>query len=255
MATVPIPVYNSRVLPADAPHTPIKVLLIDDHFLIHESVAHKMAGKPEFQLVATGTAGEEIEPLIEQHHPDVVLLDLGIPVKAGTNIRQGGRYQVLPAVRRLLQKYPETQFIILSAEADKSLIEGAFEVGARGYLLKDDELSLNLLDGIRAVSKGGMYFSREVSEIIFSKKQSRAKSSVQLSDRQMEVLLTIVEHAELSYAEQAQRLGISEDTFRNHIRGIFDKLGARNIVFAIVRGIQLGLVPKHLLGMSGNENK
>ena len=255
MATAQNPVYNARVLTGDASQTPIKVLLIDDQYLIHESVALKMAGKPEFQLVGTGTAGEEIEPLIEQHHPDVVLLDLGIPVKAGTNIRHGGRYQVLPAVRRLLQKYPDVRFMILSAEADRSLIEGALEVGARGYLLKDDELSLNLLDAIRAVHKGGVYFSREVSEQLFTKKRPRAKSGLELSDRQMDVLLMIVEHADLTYAGQAQLLGISEDTFRNHIRSIFDKLGARNIVFAVVRAIQLGLIPKHLLGLSGNENK
>jgi DNA-binding NarL/FixJ family response regulator len=252
MAAQIVPVYNWAVMQANPAENAIKIVLIDDHYLIHESVEHKLAGKAEFQLVATGTAGEQLEPLIEQHHPDVVLLDLGIPTKVGTSIRQGGRYQVLPAVRRLQQKYPATQFVILSAEADKSLIEGALEVGAKGYLLKDDELSVNLLDAIRAVKKGGMYFSSEVSQQIFSKKPPRPQSGVVLSERQLQVLLAIVANANLSYADHAKHMGISEDTFRNHIRAIFDKLGASNLAFAIIRAIQLGIVPAHLLGATGS---
>ena len=248
IATLAITAYNWALMQANAPGKPIKVIVIDDHFLIHESVAHKLAGQGEFQLAAAGTAGEELEPLIEQHRPDVVLLDLGIPVKTGTSIRQGGRYQVLPAVRRLKQKYPETQFVILSAEADTSLIEGALEVGAKGYLLKDDELSLNLLDAIRAVNKGGMYFSNEISQQLMSRKPTRAQASLKLSERQLEVLLAIVANANLSYADHAKNMGIAEDTFRNHVRAIFDKLGASNIAFAIIRAIQLGIVPARLLG-------
>lgn len=248
IASLVVPAYNWPVLQANAAGKPIKVILIDDHYLIHDSVAHKLAGQAEFQLVATGTAGEELEPLIEQHRPDVVLLDLGIPVKVGTSIRQGGRYQVLPAVRRLQQKYPETQYVILSAEADTSLIEGALEVGARGYLLKDDELSLHLLDAIRAVNKGGVYFSKEVSQLIMSKKPPRGQAGMELSERQLEVLLAIIANANLSYAEHAKNMGIAEDTFRSHIRAVFEKLGATNIAFAIIRAIQLGMVPERLLG-------
>lgn len=226
---------------------PIKVVLIDDHFLIHESVAHQLAKHTDLQLVATGTAGEQLEPLIEQHCPDVVLLDLGIPPKVGTTIRAGGRYPVLPAVRRLRQRYPATQFVILSADATPALVEGALEVEAKGYLLKDDELSVRLADAIRAVSKGGVYFSKEVARQILSQRPIRPDTD--LTERQIAVLHAIVSNANLSYADHAQNMGIAEGTFRNHLRAIFERLGASNVTFAIIRAIQLGIIPAHLLGL------
>lgn len=233
-------------LPGTA-QSPTKVILVDDHFLIHESVAHQLAEYPEFQLVATGTAGEQLEPLIEEHKPEVVLLDLGIPTQVGTTLRQSGRFQVLPVVRRLRQQYPDTQFVILSADADAQLIDGALDVDVKGYLLKDDVLSIHLPDAIRAVSKGGVYFSKEVARQIMSTKPSRPES--ELTDRQTQVLYAIVSDANLTYAQHANKLGIAEDTFRNHLRAIFDKLNASNITFAIIRAIQLGIIPPHLLGL------
>lgn len=227
--------------------SPVKVILIDDHYLIHESVTHQLSSHPEIQLVATGIAGEQIEPLIEEHHPKVVLLDLGIPAKVGATIRQAGRFPVLPAIRRLRPKYPETHFIILSADIDSSLIDAALDVEVKGYLLKDDELSVQLPDAIRAVSKGGVYFSKEVAHQIMTHKPARPRT--ELTPQQFAVLNAIVSNANLPYVEHARTLGIAEDTFRNHLRAIFEKLGASNITFALIRAIQLGLIPPHLLGL------
>jgi DNA-binding NarL/FixJ family response regulator len=232
--------------------SPVKVVLIDDHFLVHDSVALQLARYPEFNLVASGTAGEQLEPLIKQHAPDVVLLDLGIPAKAGTNIRQAGRFPVLPAVRRLRLQYPHTQFVILSASANAELIEGALEAEVKGYLLKDDALSLHLAEAIRAVSQGGVYFSKEVARQIVSRRPSGP--AVQLTERQVEILEAVVANANLSYAEQARRLGISEATFQNHLRAIFAKLGASNVTYAVIRGIQLGVIPAHWFGLQPEEN-
>ncbi|MCC6189061.1 MAG: response regulator transcription factor [Anaerolineales bacterium] len=224
---------------------PIKVVLIDDHHLIHDAVGSKLAGSSEFQLVGQGTCGEELEPLIERHRPDVVLLNLGLPIKVGTTIRQG-RYQTLPAVKRLRQQYPETQFVILSAHADPSLVDGALAVEVKGYLLKDDELSVNLLDAIRAVSKGGVYFSSELSEQVFSKKPPRP--AVDLSERQMEVLHAMVQNPGEGYAGLAEKVGVAENTIRSHVRVIYEKLEVNSEPAAIVKAIQLGLIPPHLLG-------
>lgn len=229
---------------------PIKIILIDDHFLIHESVAQQLAGHEDLALVATGTAGEQIEPLIQEHRPHVVVLDLTIPPRVGVSVRQAGRYPVLPAILRLRQEYPETQFVILSADMDNSLVEGALEVGARGYLLKDDELSVHLPEALRAVSRGALYLSSEVAQQLTSQPVARRGSNSELTERQVEVLLAIAANANLSYAEQARKMGIAEDTFRNHIRAIFEKLEASNLTFAILRAIQLGIIPPSFLGLS-----
>lgn len=231
----------------DTPSQPVKVILIDDHYLIHESVTHQLSRHPEFQLAASGFAGEQIEPLIEAHRPNVILLDLGIPAKTGTSIRQAGRFPVLPAIRRLRPKYPETHFIILSADVDAALIDAALDVEVKGYLLKDDELSTQLPDAIRAVSKGGVYFSKEVAHQILAHKPARPRT--ELTQQQLAVLHAIVSNANLTHAEHANHMGIAEDTFRNHLRAIYEKLGATNITFALIRAIQLGFIPPHLLGL------
>jgi DNA-binding NarL/FixJ family response regulator len=240
------------MLQSEKPRQPIKVVVIDDHYLIHDSVASKLAGNPEFELVGKGTAGEELETLIEKHRPDVVLLDLGLPIKVGTTIRQG-RYQVLPAVKRLRQRYPGTQFVILSANAAPSLVDGALAVEVKGYLLKDDELSVNLLDAIRAVSKGGVYFSKELSEQVLTRKPPRP--AVELSDRQMEVLQAMIAYPGEGYAVWAEKVGVAEDTVRNHIRVIYEKLGVKNASAAIVKAIQLGMIPPHLLTHHDTEDR
>jgi two-component system response regulator DegU len=238
------------VFAAQPDPAPVKVALIDDHYLIHESVAHKLSGHPEYQLVATGTAGEELEPIIERHHPKVVLMDLGIPAKVGTTIRQAGRFQVLPAIRRMREKYPDTEFIILSGDADATLVRGAVEVDAKGYLLKDDELSTSLVQAIHAVSRGGVYFSKEVPQLLRANNRNRA--STDLTERQLEVLYALCQSPNSNYAELAQNLAISENTLNNHLRQIFAKLKVSNVTAAVVKAIQAGLVPAHILGMREN---
>lgn len=236
---------------APDPRSPIKVILIDDHFLIHEAVASLLAHRGEFELVAKGTAGKQIQPLIEQYHPDVVLLDINIPAQPGTTIRHAGRFQTLPAIRRLRQKHPQTQLVILSTDANRYLIEAALEAGARGYLLKDDELSLDLPDAIRAVHKGGVYFSKEVARQVVLPQPEYSDTGI--TDRQVQVLQYVISNANLSYAEHARNMGIAENTFRNHLRAIFAKLGASNLTYAIVRAIQLGIIPTQLLSPAAEE--
>lgn len=228
----------------DSTPPPIKVALIDDHHLIIESVRHKLAGDPGFELVATGIAGDTIEPIIEQHHPDVVLLDLGIPAKTGTTIRSGGRFQALPAIRRMRQKYPDTQFLILSSDVDPSLVEGALEVEAMGYLLKDDELSVDLLQAIRAVNNGAVYFSKEIRRQFMDRRSGRQPRL--LTERQLEVLLAIWQNPELTYGQHAKNLEIAENTFDNHLKAIYSQLDVKNLAGAIIKGLRLGLIPAHL---------
>lgn len=222
--------------------TPIKVVLIDDHYLIHEAVAHQLAGQEDIILAAGGAAGEEIEPLIEAHQPDIVLIDLNIPPKKGTTVRQSGHFPVLPAISNLRKKYPQTRFVILSGMATLSLLEGALEAGASGYLLKDDELSLQLPDALRAVHRGGLYFSREAGRHFFKTPAAVEPPVPALTPRQLEVLRAILQNTNLTYPEHARRMGISEDTFRNHLRAIFEKLEVSSLAGALIRALQLGML-------------
>lgn len=221
----------------------IRVVVIDDHQLVHETIAEQFSRNPEdFELVGTGTSGEEIEALVEKHQPDIVLQDLGLPIKRGTTIRQTGRYQVLPAIRRLRGKLPQTNFVIISSDADRSLVHAAVESGAKAYLVKDDELSRHLLDALRAVMNGGVYFSTEVARLL-APDNPKPMVTALLTPNQIEILREVRVNANLTYADHARNLGISKDTFHNHLRAIFEKLGVSNLAFAIIRAIELGILP------------
>ena len=229
----------------------IPVVLIDDHPLILEAVARRLESEPDIRLVATGRSGEEVGKLLEQHRPGVMLLDLCIPPRKDTNVRTAGRYPVLGAVRRLAPQYPQTQFIILSAEVNPAVVDAALASGVRGYLVKDDDLSLQLVEAIKTVYRGDIFLSAEVARQVVGRAEEarRRNTAGLLTERQREILQAVVLDANLSYAEQAQRLGISVDTFRNHLRAIFQRLGAANLTCAVVRAVQLGLLPPHLLGL------
>ena len=111
------------------------------------------------------------------------------------------------------------------------------EVG--GYLLKDDELSLCLAEAIRTVHRGGLYLSGTVAQRL--RQISKAEGEL-LTDRQQQILWAIVAAPDLSYAAHAQKLGISEHTFSNHLRQIFERLDVSNITAAIIKAIRLGIV-------------
>ena len=228
----------------------INLVLIDDHVMIHDAVRFQLAGLPDIALVGTGTSGEEIEPLIERYQPDVMLIDLSIPPFVETSVRTAGRYPVLPAIRRLRKQYLATKFLILSGDVTDVLLEAALEAGVVGYLLKDDGMSQCLPQALRAVVGGGLFFSPEISRRIFEMHATDTNSGQAraiLTPRQIDVLEIIVRNPNRPYAEHARKMGISVSTFRNHMRSIFEALDVPNVASAIIRAIQLGVLPLELL--------
>ena len=214
----------------------IHVISLDDHHLIREGIRSILAAAPDIVLAAEGRTGEQLELLVTEHQPDIVLLDLEMPQKAGSDTES---FQALMAVAKLRQRHPQTRIIILSQYATPALVEGAVTAEVGGYLLKDDELSLCLAEAIRTVHRGGLYLSGNVAK---SLRQSSKTEGEVLTERQQQILWAIVAEPDLSYAAHAQKLGISEHTFSNHLRQIFERLEVSNITAAIVKGIRLGIV-------------
>jgi DNA-binding NarL/FixJ family response regulator len=218
---------------------PVTVVAIDDHPLIRQAIRNMLALHDEITLVAEGSAGEHLFPLVAAHRPDVLILDLGLPQTSnGSTYDQS--FQVLPAVARLYQEYPETAVIILSQHIITSLVHHAAEVGVRGYLLKSDDLSLNLPDAIETVSKGGVFFSEGITQVLFI---GGTPPDLILTERQREIVLAIASAPDASYAEHAAALQIAEATLSNHLARIFRKLGVRSLTACIMRCIELGIVP------------
>lgn len=218
----------------------ITVVALEDHHLILQSITDHLGECRNVELVATGGSGEELEALVKRHRPGVALVDLGLPVAAGANLRTSPRFRTLPAVQRLRQQYPETQIIILTQEGSPDLIAAAADADVRGYLLKDDVLSSRLCEAVRVVASGGTFFSHEVLEFIRGK--ARPPTPHLLTARQLEALKAVIGDPRATQAQLALRFGISESTFNQLLRQAYERLGVGNITAAVLKALELGLI-------------
>lgn len=217
---------------------PISVVLVDDHPLIHEAVKSLLAERTDMVLVGQGFTGEQLFPLLAEHQPDVLVLDLTMPDHSD---EPGVRFGYMQALAQLSTQYPNTSTIILSQLLQSVIVQSAAEFGVRGYLFKSDNLSLNLPEAILAASRGGVFFSETVSRELFGPPRKPAANL--LSERTREVILAIAKKPDDSYAMTASRLGISENTLKGHLRNAFSELGVTNITSCIIRCMQLNLIP------------
>ena len=218
---------------------PITIITIDDHPLIREAIRSLLASRKDMKLVAEGWVGEHLLTLVEQHQPDVVILDLSMPQFADG---QQERFAVLPTLAKLNETFPQTAVIILSQYAVKSVIQEAIEVGVKGYLLKSDNLSLNLTGAIEAVHQGGVYFSQEISQLLFQPATAVVTGNL-LTERQKEIILAVARKPNASYTQIANDLYISESTLKGHLHKAFKTLDVTNITACIIHCMQQGLIP------------
>lgn len=217
----------------------ITVITLDDHHLVRQGIRSLLDGETDIRLVGEGSAGEHLEPLINKHRPDVVLLDLGMPQhKKGPT---EDSFRALPAIARISNSYPDTKIIIVSQYVSKAIFESAMELGVGGYLLKDDALSMCLVDAVRAVHRDGFYFSKAIGRRIADSWKRTTREPI-LTQRQLEIIQALAGNPGLSYSQHADRLGISEHTFNNHLRKIYEKLEAKNVLEALVSAVRLGIV-------------
>ena len=216
----------------------IKIVTVDDHPLIRQAVRSLVNEREDMNLAGEGSTGEEVIALVERHKPDVLLLDLSMPQSAG---QEGQRFQALPTISRLIESHSETAIIILTQHYVPVLIKGAISRGVKGYLLKSDDLSLNLPSAIETVNKGGVYFSETISQKLFGNKKDKSET-VNLTERQIEILNAISSDPDAPYAELARNLNITESTFKSHLTKAFRALGVTNATAAMIRCRELGIV-------------
>jgi DNA-binding NarL/FixJ family response regulator len=192
------------------------------------------------ELVGEGSTGDDVLALVKELAPDVLLLDLSMP-QSSADKSSGEQFKALPTIAGLSKKHPDTAIIVLTQHFVPVIIQGAVDLGVKGYLLKSDDLSLNLPSAVATVSKGGVYFSETIGEELFGK--AKADRVVNLTARQIEILTNIAGSPDDSYATQAVNLGITESTLKNHLTRAFKALGVTNITAAIIRCMQLGIIP------------
>ena len=203
----------------------IRVLLADDHRLFREALRTVL--ERECEVVGEAASGEEAVALAARTHPDIVLLDVGMPGVGGLN-----------AAHRLARESPNSKVVILSQHDDEEyVIEAMVDAGAAGYLVKTDAAS-ELLSALRAVGTGRRYLSATVAPAVLARLKNTSGetraggATVKLTRREREVLSLIGEGA--TSKDIAARLGISPKTAQVHRDNLKQKLKAKSTA-AIVR--------------------
>jgi len=207
-----------------------RVIVADDHRLVAEGVVKIL--EKEYDVVATPTDGRAFVEAVEQFHPDLVLVDISLPLLNG-----------LDACRRVKKSFPGVKIIILTMHSEQHFVDEAFRVGVEGYLLKSS-VADELLVAAREVLKGSAYVSPGVTRgLVYqalgastqAQCQPRPVQPVTLSLRQREVLQLVA--AGLSNPEIADHLFLSVGTVKRHVYNIYGKLDITGRVDARIRSI------------------
>jgi len=214
----------------------IRILLVDDQALFREGLRTLLSIHPDLEVVGEAANGEEALRLAGDLHPDVVLMDLRMPVLDGVT-----------ATRRLSAARPGCRVIVLTTFDDDEYVFEGLRAGAMGYLLKDTP-SEKLVEAIRTVARGESFLQPSVAAKVvaeFARLSERPQPAPAdlpeaLSERELEILRLVAAGA--SNKEIADRLVIAEGTVKNHITSILGKLAVRDRTQAALKAQQMGLV-------------
>ncbi len=212
------------------------MLLVDDHSIFREGLAHVLAKRKEFQVVGQAKDGKEAFQKAKELKPDLVLMDIYMPGGDG-----------LEATWRITEALSSTKVIILTvSEEDKNLFQ-AIKCGASGYLLKDVEIE-QLYEMLRGIFRGEAPISRATAAKIVNEFAKRARRSdaetegEQLSSREQEVLQLLTQG--MTNKQIAGKLGIVEGTVKVHLKNILGKLHLANRVEAATMALKKGLITR-----------
>ena len=201
----------------------IRVMSVDDHPLMHEGIAALVNNQPDMMLVGEASSVSESAQKFRECEPDVVLMDLRLADGSG-----------IDAMSSILNEWPEARIVILTMVEGDADIRRALKGGARGYMLKSMPPK-ELLGVIRNVHAGKKHIHPQIASQLAEYFAEDAPSS-----REIEVLSLVAEG--LRNREIAERLFISEETVKVHIRHLMEKLGANDRTQAVAIGVRRGII-------------
>jgi|SRR5215472_7229752 len=196
----------------------IRIIIADDHAVLRESLAALLATQQEFFVEGWAANGQEALALVQQHYPDVLVLDLFMP--------QGDGFEVL---RTLDRAGSHVASVVLTGSESELDYAQAVKLGARGLVLKSDGPE-KLFGAIRTVSNGELAFSDELAQKVLTTISAESKGPTdalaRLSERERQIAYHVARG--LKNKDIAQSLNISENTVKRHLQSIFTKTGARD---------------------------
>ncbi|MDQ2825609.1 MAG: response regulator transcription factor [Actinomycetota bacterium] len=205
----------------------IRLLVVDDHPVVRNGLVELLSTTDDIEVVAAAVNGAEAVDLAALHHPDVILMDLSMPVMGGCE-----------ATRRIVGADPEARVLVLTSFTDQEGILDAIDAGAAGYLLKDAEPS-ELLGAVRAVARGESPLDPKVAATLLRSRTTR-RQLPELTERERQVLQLV--GAGLANKQIARRLDISEKTVKAHLTSVFHRIGVSDRTQAALWAARHGLV-------------
>jgi DNA-binding NarL/FixJ family response regulator len=203
----------------------IRLLLVDDHSIFRQGLSALLSMEKDFVVVGQAAHGQEAIDLTAQLNPDVILMDVRMPVCDGVE-----------ATRQIHQRYPSTRILVLSTFEDDDYVRLSLQAGALGYLLKNipDE---QFVGAIRSVYLGYGYLSPAIAPKVFDRlrtnlSEETVNSQFHLTQRELEVVKLIGEGK--NNCEIAQALHLTEGTVRNYVTHILSQLGARDRIQVVI---------------------
>lgn len=205
---------------------PIRVVLVDDHAQTHRVVRTILGAATDIQLIGQAANGQEGVALCELHQPDIVLMDVVMPIMDG-----------IEATRIVRARQPGIKILVLSSFQDHESVYSMLRNGAVGYLTKNS-LAQDLAETIRATYHGKMVFSSDVGVHLAATPQPAM--DFHLTDRELEVLVLLAEG--LTNQQSALKLSISQSTLKFHMANIYHKLGVQTRSEALVLAAKNNLI-------------
>lgn len=212
----------------------IKILLVDDHQIVLKGISFFLNMQPDFELVGEAQNGEEAVEKAAELQPDIVLMDLNMPVMDG-----------IEASTLIAERHPHIKVLVLTSYSDRAHIIPALQTGAIGYMLKDVEPD-QLAEAIRSAYKGNIQLHPDISSALLTqlaptqvmdKEAPRQEAMESLTPREIEVLQLLTKG--LSNKEIAQTLVVAEKTVKTHVSSILSKLNFSDRTQAALFAVQI----------------
>ena len=207
---------------------PIRVILVDDHAVVRSGLGAVLMSYDDMNLVGEAGNGEEAIRLCEKIKPDVILMDIMMPVMDGVQ-----------ATRAIHDKYPDIKIIALTSYKEKDMVEGALKAGALSYLIKNVSAE-ELVSAIRGAMVGQPQLSPEAAQVLIQEMKKPSNPGIDLTEREKDILALMVEG--LANNDIADRLVVSRSTVKFHVSNILSKMGVTSRTEAVAVALKHNLV-------------
>ena len=199
------------------------VAIVDDHSVVRIGMKYVIMTDREFKFVGEADDGAEAVSLVEKVHPDILLLDVRMPGTGG-----------IAALKSVREKFPDQKVVMLTMSDSEEDVYQAITLGARGYVIKDNS-PVNIIGALKKVMAGDLAVSDAVRSAYEARKSERG-----LTGREKEILILVSKGC--SNAEIGDILHLSPNTVKNHLKNLFEALGAADRAEAVAIGIRRGLI-------------